>query len=201
MYDYRHRTPEEREELVQNRLARGYPPHQPPHPLHVAGVYLLTAACYEHARHMASPARRQDLLGLIQQQCQAREITLYAWVVLPNHYHLLADVPEMSALGELFRRAHGRTAHDWNEDDGAPGRRVWYRYSDRAMRSEAHFYAALNYVHANPVRHGWVASPYAWEESSVHWYLAQQGRSWLRDTWRAYPIGEMGAGWDEQGNR
>ena len=122
---------------------------------------------------------------------------IIAYCLMPNHYHLLAGVPEMSALGELFRRAHGRTAHDWNTDDGALGRRVWYRYSDRAMRSEAHFYAALNYVHANPVKHGWVASPYAWEESSVHWYREHHGSPWLQDLWRLYPVREYGRGWDD----
>ena len=43
MYEYRKLTPEQRAELVQQRLARGHPPHSPPHPIRDQPFYLLTA--------------------------------------------------------------------------------------------------------------------------------------------------------------
>jgi len=63
MYLYRSLTQEQREELVRERLARGYPPHSPPHPARDETFYLVTAACYEHARHMVSCDRRQQVLA------------------------------------------------------------------------------------------------------------------------------------------
>ncbi len=74
---------------------------------------------------------------------------------------------------------------------------MWYRYSDRAIRSERHYFAALNYLHYNPVKHGWSHSPYDWRESSVHWYLAHFGRQWLRDAWIEYPVLDYGKDWDD----
>ena len=172
MYTYRTLSSEERHELVEERLSRGYPPHQPPHPNEVQGVYLLTAACYEHRHHMITAEHRDDLLDLIFEQCFEKGITLTAWGMLTNHYHLLAEVPHPNALGELFQRIHGRTAHDWNAEEDAQSRKVWYRYADRLMRSGRHYYATLNCVHYNAVKHGLVTSPYDWKWSSVHWYLA-----------------------------
>jgi putative transposase len=198
MYQYRHLTEEQQRELVAERRARGFPSHSPPH--YVAGEhdFLLTAACYEHVAHMQTAERRQLLLARCFEEADSAGMTIQAWVVLPNHYHLLAR-PTRSDLHLFFAHIHGATSYLWNGEDHARGRKVWYRYGDRAIRSERHYYTTLNYLHFNPVKHGWAASPYDWHESSVHWYLAHYGREWLRDLWVRYPVREYGATWDVDG--
>jgi putative transposase len=49
----------------------------------------------------------------------------------------------------------------------------------------------------NPVKHGCSDSPYNWSCSSVHWYLEQEGRDFLRDAWVRYPVKGYGKEWDE----
>jgi putative transposase len=65
------------------------------------------------------------------------------------------------------------------------------------MRNEAHFYTTLNYIHHNPVKHGyankWHKGPY----SSFHWYLASKGRQWLLELWNEYPLLNYGENWDK----
>lgn len=210
MYEYRKLTPEQKTEIVQQRLAKGYPPHSPPHPIRDQSFYLLTAACYEHQLYMELEERRKQLLDLLFEKFVNCGVELRGWVVLPNHYHLLVylgDVcseglsphyePHYERVGQVLQRVHGSLSRQWNLEDKTVGRKVWYRYSDRAIRSEWHYYTTLNYIHYNPVKHGWAASPYDWLCSSVHWYLAQQGREWLRDAWVRYPVKEYGKGWDE----
>ncbi len=197
VYEYRRLSPEERSALVEERRRRGYPPHSPPHPVLEHEVFLLTAACYQHVRHMEQEQRRRQLLDRIFEQFISSGIEIRAWVILPNHYHLLVHAPDFEALGACFSRVHGPTAVDWNREDGARGRKVWYRFSDRAIRSERHYCTTLNYIHYNPVKHGCVESPYEWGESSVHWYLAHFGREWLRDLWARYPLRAYGEGWDD----
>jgi putative transposase len=197
MYSYRRLSDQERQALVQERRARGYPPHQPPHPVRGQSLYLLTATCYEHQHYICTPERRQGLLDLLFERFILEAIELCAWVILTNHYHVLVKVPDFGLLGDVFRRVHGRSSHDWNKEDDAPGRRVWYRYSDRAMRSDGHVYTTLNYIHYNPVKHDRVESPYDWPWSSVHWYLEHEGREWLRDLWQRYPLHSYGREWDD----
>ena len=197
MYEYRKLTPEQREKLVQERLASGNPPHQPPHPVRGEGTYLLSASCFEHRRLIHTPERRQALLDLLFEWFIQLGMQVYAWAVLTNHYHVLVHVPGFVALGTVFRRVHGRISYAWNQEDGTRGRKVWYRYIDRAMRSEGHYYTTLNYIHYNPVKHGLVASPYDWSWSRVRWYLEHKGREWLRDLWRRYPIRDYGKSWDD----
>jgi putative transposase len=197
MYEYRKLTPEQRAELVRQRLARGYPPHSPPHPVRDQRFYLLTATCYEHVCHMQSQQRRQQVLDALFEQFVINGLEIRAWVALPNHYHLLVHVTDFDVLGSIFRCVHGPAARQWNLEDIASGRKVWYRFSDRAIRSERHYYTTLNYIHYNPVKHNWTQSPYDWTESSVHWYLEHFGREWLRDLWRSYPVLDYGREWDD----
>jgi putative transposase len=197
MYEYRNLTPAQREQLVEERWRRGSPPHSPPHLRSDNTMYLLTASCYEHAHHLGSPARRDQLLDMLFQELIRASIALHAWVILPNHYHLLADIPDLSVVGGILRAVHGPTSRQWNLEDGTAGRKVWYRYADRAMRSERHYFTTLNHIHYNPVKHGCSASPYDWVESSVHWYVEHFGREWLRELWVRYPVKDYGVGWDE----
>ncbi len=196
MYEYRKLSLADRKDLVEERLKKGYPPHSPPHPIRDHNYYLLTAACYQHAPFMKSPNRRQELLDAVFETFIEAGIAIHAWVILLNHYHLLVYVDDFAILGNLFRLIHGRFAYKWNNEDKTPARKVWYRYADRAIRSERHYFTTLN-IHYNPVKHGLVKSPYDWKESSVHWYLAENGRDWLRDMWQAYPIRDYGKKWDE----
>ena len=75
-------------------------------------------------------------------------------------------------------------------------RRVWYKFTDRMIRSESHFFRAINYIHYNPVKHGYVTDPYDWKWTSLHEYFEVYGRDWLKEIWVAYPPGDLGSGWD-----
>ena len=51
--------------------------------------------------------------------------------------------------------------YEWNKEDFQTGHRsVWYKYTDRQIRDDDHFYKALNYIHLNPVKHGYVQTLY-----------------------------------------
>jgi putative transposase len=65
------------------------------------------------------------------------------------------------------------------------------------MRSEAHFWATLNYVHHNAVKHGYVAKWTDWPWTSTHDYLREKGRDEAALIWKAYPLGDYGTGWDD----
>lgn len=195
-YEYRRMTPEQREAVVRSRAAKGYPLHAPPHPLKERAYYLLSAANFEHRPIMASPARRTEFQKRVLDKLQESGIEIAAWVFLPNHYHLLAYVPMFPKLSFLFNGLHGATSRRWNQEDGQAGRTVWYKFNDRMIRGEAHFFTTLNYIHYNPVRHGYTKRMDAWEWSSFGWYLEEMGRDRLVEIWRKYPLRNYGKKWD-----
>lgn len=198
-YNYQDLTSEEKEQTLEQRRQRGYPLHGPPHPFRDSGCYLITAANYKHVPVMHSPERRTEFENLLLEAVgRIDQAEIIGWVVLPNHYHLLIQLETLNHFSLPIKYLHGMTARTWNIIDQQTGlRHVWYKYSDRKIRSERHFYKTLNYIHYNPVKHGYVADVYAWPWSSMWMYYDNCGREWLRETWRKYPPENLGDGWDD----
>ncbi len=196
MYDYRRLTTDQRSQVLEARRERGFPLHAPPHFRGEAGEYLISAACYEHRRVFDGPELLSWLAEEVLDAFAKAGFEYDAWVFLPNHYHVLTHVADLGHASETLRKLHSRLATQVNSRQEQRGRRVWYRYSDRQIRNERHHFASLNYLHHNPVRHGYVAKMEHWPWSSVHEYLENEGREWLKRLWDAYPIPDYGKGWD-----
>lgn len=122
-YEYRRMTPEERQRVVEQHRALGYPLHAPPHPYRGEGRYLITAANFEHALIMASPQRLTEFEARLMDALAAIEATVYAWVILPNHYHLLLAVMTLNLISAALQELHGKTSRAWNLADGKTGQR------------------------------------------------------------------------------
>ena len=96
---------------------------------------------------------------------------LIAWVVMPNHVHVLARFREGESLGRVVQSWKSYTAKKLLARVPAaifPQGRVWQReYWDRFIRDEAHRAAAIRYIHENPVNAGLVACAEDWPWSSA----------------------------------
>ncbi len=138
------------------------------------------------AGHGSCILRHPDAAACIVDTWQrfARErYDLLAWVVMPNHVHLLIRVYPGAALGKIvksWKSFTGRKIRELQESQAtrragarrsqemSTSARCWMReYWDRTIRYERHFQAALNYIHANPVKAGLVSLPEDWEWSSA----------------------------------
>jgi putative transposase len=198
-YEYRKLSTEERKALVNYRIARGYPLHAPPHPFRESGAYLISAANFEHKAVMISSDRQTEFETLLLNSLQEIADDLIAWVILPNHYHFLASVQSLDHISAALKHLHGTTSRAWNLEDNLTGkRRVWYKFADTYIRNEAQLHAAFNYVHYNPVKHGYVTDPYEWQWSSLSLYYDDRGGDWFHDHWNSYtPPSDFGKGWDD----
>jgi putative transposase len=124
------------------------------------------------------------------------ETTVFAWCVLPNHYHLLVETSDLKRVKKKVGQLHGRTAREWNLAEKMVGRTVWHNCADRAIRSERHYWATVNYIHNNPVHHGYVRRWMEWPFSSAKAYLEAIGREKAEAIWREFPVRNYGQGWD-----
>jgi len=198
-YRWRQLNLRQRAELLAWRQARGQPWHSPPHRPNFGHLrFHLAAACYEHQSYIGHNPERmdafaRDLLGVFTIHCRQT----FAWCVLPNHYHALVEAPDILGLLHELGQFHGRTSYAWNGEEQARGRKVFYRAVERAMRSDRHFHATLNYVHHNPVHHGYVARWTDWPWSSATEYLTQMKPEEAKRIWHEYPIKDYGKGWDD----
>ena len=94
---------------------------------------------------------------------------------------------------------HGRLSFYWNGEDSRRGRKVWFNCAERYMRSERHFWATVNYVHHNPVHHGYAAQWQDWPFSSASAYLASAGKERRWKFGRIIQLLDYGKTWDEAG--
>jgi putative transposase len=70
--------------------------------------------------------------------------SVFAWVVLSNHYHALVDCPNVDVLLKELGKLHGRSSFQWNGEQDCRGRQVWCKAAETAMKSEGHYFASIN---------------------------------------------------------
>ncbi|MBF0236380.1 MAG: transposase [SAR324 cluster bacterium] len=158
---------------------------------------MLTASCYEHAPIIGKNTHRMwECESSVLQTCHRWSANVFAWCVLPNHYHLLVRTKHIKELLHDLGQFHGRSSFAWNGEDCQRGRKVWYRCADRRIRSENHFFASLNYVNHNAVKHGYVTRWQDWHFSSAKSFLEEVERERAEEIWRSYPILDYGRKWD-----
>ena len=91
MYDWRCMTPVERQRALETRLQKLHPWHSPPHQFDAKRKrFLLSATCFNHEPIIAYTAERLDQFShTLCNSASTHASRIFAWCVLPNHYHLL----------------------------------------------------------------------------------------------------------------
>ncbi len=140
-----------------------------------------------------------DFEEVLIQAVRAESDELLAWCILPNQYHLLVRCDDMRLVKKVIGTIHGRTSFRWNRTDNQRGRKVWHSCLPGELRSVRHKWATLNYIHHNPVHHGYVMKWQDWPFSSAISYLETVGYDMAKKRWNQYPILDYGKGWDDPG--
>ena len=197
MYRWRKLTTLDRSKVLEERRTYLKPWHSPAHVESESGLYLLTAACYEHKPVIGYSAERMlafesSFVETITPCCDE----LFAWTILPNHYHALVKSSAIKNLLAAIGKLHGRTSFAWNGEEHQRGRKVWFNCAETAIKSDRHFWASLIYVFHNAVKYKYVEQWQDWPYSNAAQFLDSVGRTEAQRLWLEYPIGTYGAGWD-----
>jgi putative transposase len=146
--------------------------------------YFFTVVTYRRQPVFTEDRVVEMLEGAIQRVRERRPFVIEAQVVLPDHLHSLWTLPEDDAdyptrwrlIKEAFTRqyvpAYGLIWHD-RRRSGRGERTVWQRrYWEHLIRNDRDFSAHLEYIHLNPVRHGFVSAPRDWPYSTFSKWVA-----------------------------
>jgi putative transposase len=105
---------------------------------------------------------------------------LIAWVVLPDHMHLLID-PLQCDLSGVMRKIKLVFSTKYRESIRLASGRVWQnRFWDHCIRDQKDFNRHVDYIHYNPVKHGLVSAPGDYSYSSFREYRDQ---GYYSDDW------------------
>jgi putative transposase len=161
-------------------------PHNPPH-LHLDHTpYFVTGAIYRKRPLLLEAKLKTHLLELIQNYFKKYDWELHHWVILDNHYHLLGKSNRGNHLSLIFRAIHSQMAIVIRAATACETP-IWWNYWDYCPRHEADYYIRLNYLLANPVKHGVVAILTDYPHSSFLATLTEVGREQLVQQFRTYP--------------
>jgi len=95
---------------------------------------------------------------------------LAAWVIMPNHVHVIVEIMSGYPLDKVVGSWKSFTAKEANRILKRSGR-FWYPdYFDRYIRDDRHYANAVNYIHKNPVKAGLVKRAKEWPFSSLAYY-------------------------------
>jgi len=166
-------------------------PHNPYHIYTDDTFYFITGAILHHAPLLGPSSHKQHLQEQLLELALAYDLDLKAWIILDNHYHILFHLTIGENLSSFIRSLHTRTAVTFNQWDNQAGRQVWWNYWDWCIRNEQDYWHHFNYIHYNPIKHGCVQQLRDWPYSSLFTYLETEGREWVDDCWRSYPVREF----------
>jgi len=195
MYNWRTMTKEQKEYVLNLRQNRRNPLHCLPHKVTERDYFHISASCYEHTHIIGKSSERMcDFeTSLHNEVMQDSEIVCY--VVLPNHYHILLKPSNIKITLKKLFKLHQKTAYYWNKEDDKKGRKVWFNALDSGISSERYFWATVNYIHNNPVKHGYVDKWQDWPFSSAKEFIKKQGYEKTLYIWKNYDISKM-CEWD-----
>lgn len=116
--------------------------------------------CTLHDSRAASIVEENWLHG------DGQQYRLLAWVVMPNHVHLLVEIWQ-TPMVELIKAWKGYSARHVNRALERRGTLWQDKYWDRYTRDEAHYRKVVHYIENNPVKAGLVKAPEEWPFSSA----------------------------------
>lgn len=149
-------------------------------------LHFITASCYRRLALLGTPWRRDLFLQVLEQVRQRYQFVIVAYVVMPEHFHLLISEPERGnpsiviqalELG-VARRVIGAQKRHERRNEGRDSlmqerssSRMWQtRFYDYNVWTQHKRVEKIRYIHRNPVRRGLVQSPEQWRWSSFRAY-------------------------------
>jgi putative transposase len=162
--------------------------HNPPHLFRPHAKYFITAAIYRKHHLLRGDDVKHAVLEIMFESFNRHRWRIEEWVLLDNHYHLMADAPEDAmTLSRVINNFHRFSALKIkkNVNPASPSDPVWFNYFDTCITYEKSYFARLNYIWFNPVKHGYVEKPEEWKFGS--YFFKENGNDEARSIMKNYP--------------
>jgi REP element-mobilizing transposase RayT len=113
---------------------------------------------------------RKEFVTRLAGSCKRSDLVIYAWALMPNHFHLLLRRGSVElSLG--MRRFLTGYAQWFNKKHDRVGHLFQNRYKDKIVQEDKYFLSLVRYIHMNPVKAGLLPleglSKYEWTGHSA----------------------------------
>ena len=150
------------------RLRRNYVP---------GGTYFFTLVTWNRGPFLTRDRNRQLLRDAFEHEQVRRPFAIQAMVLLPDHLHVIWTLPDGdSDFSTRWSRIKNHFTRSYLRSGGIDGQRsanrirhreraVWqHRFWEHTIRYDSDLKRCIDYIHWNPVKHGFVTRPkdYQW---------------------------------------
>ncbi|MDZ7629206.1 MAG: transposase [Parvularculaceae bacterium] len=161
------------------------------------GTYFLTV-CLEDRRSDLLVREIDALRAYWRDVAAARPFETVAAAAMPDQLHVIWRLPDddhdFPARLSMLKAGFTRRLPDAMKSGGRKGERgVWQaRYWEHLIRDDDDLSRHIDYIHWNPVKHGYAASPDDWPSSTWHGWKKEFGRpvSIPPEDWKPVHLGE-----------
>lgn len=143
------------------------------------GTYFFTVNLADRSSRLLVE-RVDDLRNAVRAVKDRHPFEILAWVVLPDHLHAVWTLPpddaDFSTRWMLIKAGFARSIGPGEPIRASRLRKgergIWQRrFWEHQIRDEADLERHVDYIHINPVKHGWVSRASDWSWSSIHRYI------------------------------
>jgi len=124
---------------------------RPPRKEFAGALYHVTSRGNGRARIFFEDVDCQRFLSQLQDCLEQYDVVLYAYVLMPNHYHLLVRTRRAN-LGRFMQRLNTSYALYSRYKHKKPGHRLEGRYKARLVQGDEYILTLTRYIHLNPVK-------------------------------------------------
>jgi putative transposase len=152
-------------------------------------LHFVTFSCFHRLPLLDASSAKETVEAELEQVRARHEARVYAYVLMPEHLHLLVNEPPRIILAQFLKAFKQITSRKLR----GGGEKFWQdRYYDsnvygRKARSEV-----IRYIHRNPVKRGLVEKPEDWAWSSFrHYATGMQGTVEIESQWTSFRRGNQ----------
>lgn len=113
----------------------------------------------------------QTLLDLLDENAKKFGVAIHAYVLMSNHFHLLATPQTAEGLPQMMQAVGRRYVRYFNDSQKRTGTLWEGRYKSTLIQTERYLLSCMAYIDLNPVRAALVASPQDYPWSSHGHYI------------------------------
>lgn len=148
------------------------------------GTYFFTVVTFGRQPILTHDQVRAALQEGIQEVRQSLPFIIDAWVLFPDHLHTIWTLPEnddnFASRWAIIKRTVSKRCDSldgiWGPEGASRSKRsesrIWQRrYWEHIIRDEMDLQRHLDYLHWNPVKHGYVKRVIEWPHSTFHRFV------------------------------
>jgi putative transposase len=147
-------------------------------------TFFFTVVTHRRRKILCIEDNAMLMKGAFKHVASSHPFKIDAFALLPDHIHSVWTLPENDGdfsmrwllIKRYFtKRCHGkykgtRTASMKNKDEQA----IWQlRFWEHRIRNDGDFAAHVDYIHYNPVKHGYAKAPKDWAYSTFNRYVKE----------------------------